>query len=108
MLTKPHYGWTEFKLEGISEYSLSYLNNIVFEWLDQAIHGLETLKPFCLEGFLEPNRFLCIVSYWNCHIITEYDDKEPLEDGDITSEYSHINMIQFCQALLEQLNLNKL
>lgn len=46
MLTKPENGWTGFGLEGTSTYGLSYLDDIAFEWLDQAIHGLETLSPF--------------------------------------------------------------
>ena len=65
MLTKPYYGWTDFSLEGTSVYGLSYLDDIAFEWLDQAIHGLETMLPFCVKGFLEPGRMLCTVSFWN-------------------------------------------
>ena len=71
MLSKPKYGWSDFQLEGTAVYSLSYLDDIAYEWLEQAIHGLETLMPFCVKGFMEPERFLCLVSYWNCHI---YDD----------------------------------
>ena len=50
MLTKPYYGWTDFSLEGTSVYGLSYLDDIAFEWLDQAIHGLETMLPFLCQG----------------------------------------------------------
>ena len=42
MLTKPVYGWSDFQLDGTSTYGLSYLDDIAFEWVDQAIHGLET------------------------------------------------------------------
>lgn len=79
MLTKPYYGWTDFSLEGTSVYGLSYLDDIAFEWLDQAIHGLETMLPFCVKGFLEPGRMLCTVSFWNCHIVIEDDEREPLK-----------------------------
>ncbi|MCM1329574.1 MAG: hypothetical protein NC253_09060 [Ruminococcus sp.] len=99
MLTKPDAGWTDFQLEGTSVYGLSYLDDIAFEWLEQAIHGLETMKPFCVEGFLEPNRFLCTVSYWNCHIVCENDGRYPLESKDVFSEYSHTSMLQFCEYL---------
>lgn len=37
MLTKPDYGWSDFQLEGTSIYRLSYLDDIPFEWLEQAI-----------------------------------------------------------------------
>ena len=47
MLSKPKQGWTEFSLGGV-EADLSYLTNVPIEWLDQAIHGLETLKPFAV------------------------------------------------------------
>lgn len=99
MLTKPKYGWTNFQLDGTSLYGLSYLDDIAFEWLDQAIHGLETMMPFCVKGFMEPNRFLCTVSYWNCHIICEDDERLPLDENDIKKEYSHTNMLQFCEYL---------
>lgn len=99
MLSKPKYGWTEFKLDGTSQYSLSYIDDIAFEWLDQSIFGLENLRPFCVKGFLEPYRFLCVVSYWNCHIIVEDDERYPLEMNDVQSEHSHTNMIEFCKYL---------
>ena len=93
MLTRPENGWTGFSLEGTSTYGLSYLDDIAFEWLDQAIHGLETLSPFCVKGFLEPNRMLCVVSYWNCHIIVENDERYPLKKEQIRNEYSHTSMM---------------
>lgn len=99
MLTRPVHGWSNFQLDGTSVYGLSYLDDIAFEWVDQAIHGLETMLPFCVKGFLEPNRFLCTVSYWNCHIICEDDERYPLEKGDVVNEISHTSMLQFCQYL---------
>ena len=41
MLIMPVNGWSDFQLEGTSLYGLSYLDDIAFEWVDQAIHGLE-------------------------------------------------------------------
>ncbi|MBD5146167.1 MAG: hypothetical protein HDT21_09740 [Ruminococcus sp.] len=99
MLTKPDAGWTDFQLEGTSVYSLSYLDDIAFKWVEQAIHGLETLLPFCVKGFLEPNRFLCTVSYWNCHIVCEDEDRDYLSSEDVRNEYSHTSMLQFCEYL---------
>lgn len=55
MLTKPMHGWSDFQLAGTSVYGLSYLDDIAIEWVTQAIHGLETMLPFCVKGFLEPN-----------------------------------------------------
>lgn len=51
MLTKPLHGWTDFSLEGTASYGLSYLDDIAFEWVEQAIHGLETLLPFWCKRF---------------------------------------------------------
>lgn len=106
MLSKPNAGWTDFQLEGTSAYGLSYLDNIPFEWLDQAIHGLETLLPFCVKGFMEPGRFLCVVSYWNCHIICEGEDNKQLLKDDISAEYSHTSMLNFCKSLYNDINTN--
>ena len=104
MLTKPIHGWSEFKLDGTLRYELSYLDDIAFEWIDQAIHGLETMMPFCVKGFLEPNRFLCTVSYWNCHIVCEDEERYPLDKEDVTNEISHTNMLQFCQYLYDDIS----
>ena len=106
MLTKPIHGWSEFKLDGTLRYELSYLDDIAFEWIDQAIHGLETMMPFCVKGFLEPNRFLCTVSYWNCHIVCEDDERYPLDKKKVINEISHTNMLQFCQYLYDDISQN--
>lgn len=105
MLTKPKAGWTDFHLEGCGIYGLSYLDDIAFEWLEQAIFGLETMNPFCVKGFLEPNRFLCTVSYWNCHIIVEDDERYPLDSDDVINEFSHTSMIEFCKYLYEDISM---
>ncbi len=106
MLTKPVNGWSDFQLENTSVYGLSYLDDIAFEWIDQAIHGLETMMPFCVKGFMEPGRFLCLVSYWNCHIICEDDERLPLKPEDIMNEYSHTSMLQFCEYLYADVSKN--
>lgn len=106
MLTKPDCGWSDFQLDGTSVYGLSYLNDIAFQWIAQAIHGLETMQPFCVKGFLEPNRFLCTVSYWNCHIVCEDDARFPLNKENVINEISHTNMLQFCQYLYDDISQN--
>ena len=106
MLTKPDCGWSDFSLDGTSVYTLSYLDDIPFEWLDDAIHGLETLNPFCVKGFMEPERFICVVSFWNCHIICEDEDKEPLDPQNTIHEISHTSMLQFCQQLYDDISEN--
>lgn len=104
MLTKPKAGWTDFSLSGTSVYSLSYLDDIAFEWIEQAIHGLDVLLPFCVKGFLEPGRMLCTVSYWNCHIILERDGRSPLEKREISLDYSHTSMLDFCRSLYDDIS----
>ena len=106
MLTKPDCGWSDFNLDGTSVYHLSYLDDIPFEWLDEAIHGLETLNPFCVKGFMEPRRFICVVSFWNCHIICEDEDRDPLTPQNTIHEISHTSMLQFCQQLYDDISEN--
>ncbi len=98
MLSKPDTGWTGFCL-GSRTYYLSYLDDIPFEWLNQAIHGLKTMSPFAVHGFCEPGRVLCLVSYWNCHIISENDDRKELILSETHWEFAHVNMLDFCKAL---------
>lgn len=99
MLTKPQYGWTDFGLEGTCMYGLSYLDDIAFDWVGQAIHGLETMLPFCVKGFLEPGRLLCTVSYWNCYIVVEDEERHPLKPENVHVAYSHTSMLEFCKCL---------
>ena len=106
MLTKPDCGWSDFSLDGTSVYPLSYLDDIPFEWLDEAIHGLEILNPFCVKGFMEPGRFICVVSFWNCHIICEDEDRDPLDPQNTIHEISHTSMLQFCQQLYDDISEN--
>ena len=106
MLTKPDCGWSDFSLTGTFVYPLSYLDNIPFNWLDDAIRGLETLNPFCVKGFMEPGRFICVISFWNCHIICEEEDKEPLDPENTIHEISHTSMLQFCQQLYNDISEN--
>lgn len=106
MLAKPQAGWCDFRLDGTSLYGLSYLDDIAFEWVEQAIHGLETMLPFCVKGYMEPGRFLCIVSYWNCHIICEKDERWELKNGDIRHEYSHTSMLEFCKKMYDDVKSN--
>lgn len=107
MLSEPIHGWTDFHLPGTSVYSLSYLDDIPYEWLDQAIHGLESMLPFTVKGFLEPDRFLCTVSYWNCYVLIEDDERGPMSEERISAmrpEVSHTNMLEFCQYLYEDIS----
>ena len=106
MLTEPDCGWSDFNLAGTSVYQLSYLDDIPFEWIDDAIHGLETLNPFCVKGFMEPGRFICVISFWNCHIICEDEDRDPLTPQNTLHEIAHTSMLQFCQQLYDDISEN--
>ena len=106
MLSCPVNGWTLFSLEGTESQLLSYLDDIAPEWLDQAIHGLKTLQPFCVKGFLEPMRMICVVSYWNCHVLVEDDDRDPLNPEEVLHEISHTSMLEFCRQLRDDIRAN--
>lgn len=106
MLSKPLHGWTDFQLEGAGRSSLSYLTDIPFEWLNQAIHGLETRSPFCVEAYLEPGRLLCLVSYWNCYVFYEDEEPHPSEEKEISGNSSPVNMLQFCKNLYDDISEN--
>lgn len=106
MLTKPQSGWSDFSLEGTSVYGLSYLDDVGIEWVEQAIHGLETLSPFCVHGNLEPGRMLCLVSYWNCYIFYEREGAGPIkEDKDkVFESLSHTSLLDFCRYLYDDIS----
>jgi len=105
MLSKPKSGWTTFSLVN-NEYDLSYLTDVALEWIEQAIHGLETLHPFTVHGFLEPGRMICVVSYWNIHIFVEDDENVPLNKEDNHYETIHMTMIDFCEILYNDIKEN--
>ena len=105
MLGKPHYGWTLFQLEeNAPKYDLSNLTNVCFEWLNQAIHGLETLEPFSVHGVCEPGRMICTISYWNCYVIFEGEDREDSCSEEVYC--SHMSMIDFCKQLYKDIEVN--
>ena len=105
MLSKPDAGWSYFKLKE-KTYALSYLTALPFEWLNQAIHGLETMLPFAVHGFSEPGRMLCMVSYWNCYIVFSDDEVYEVEAEDIRTEYINKNMMEFCEDLHRDISEN--
>ena len=105
MLSIPDAGWTDFKLKDKS-YALSYLTAVPFEWLTQAIHGLETMLPFTVHGFSEPGRMLCTVSYWNCYIVFSDDEAYEVEAEDVRIEYINKNMMEFCEDLHRDISEN--
>lgn len=100
MLTKPKYGWSDLQLEGTCKYGLSYTDDIALLWVKQSIHSLEIMLPFCVKGFL------CIVSYRNCLIICEDDERKPLDKEAVTHEISHTSMLQFSKYLYEDVSKN--
>ena len=104
MLSKPYSGWSDFKLNGTSTYSLSYLDDIAFEWLDAAMHGLKTKKPFCVKGFMEPKRFLCVVSYYNCYVIIEDEWADTSTKEYTRTECSPTTMVDFCKCLHQDIS----
>lgn len=106
MLSKPLHGWTDFQLEGTGKSVLSYLTDIPFEWLDQAIYGLETMSPFCVKAYLEPGRFLCLVSYWNCYVFCESEESHSSEEKEISGDSYPVNMLQFCKNLHDDISEN--
>ena len=105
MLSIPDTGWTGFKLKDKS-YGLSYLTALPFDWLSQAIHGLETMLPFTVHGFCEPGRMLCTVSYWNCYIVFSNDEAYEVEMEDVCTEYINKNMMEFCEDLHRDISEN--
>lgn len=97
MLGRPEDGWALFQLGSRdTRYDLSYVTDVAVEWLDQAIHGLETLDVFSVHGYCEPGRMVCTVSYWSCYVIFEDDGRAPA-CHDVT--HLHVSMLDFCRML---------
>ena len=100
MLSRPQHGWTDFSL-GKSCYSLSYLSNIPFVWLDRAIFGLETLLPFEVYGYCEPGKMVCKVDFTDCHVYFE-NDKHLKENS--SCEVVPVSMLDFCKKLHQDIS----
>lgn len=104
MLGKPEDGWVLFQL-GSEEtaYNLSYVTDVAMEWLDQAIHGLQTMDVFSVHGFCEPGRVVCTVSFWCCYVIFEEDGRSPA-CHDV--RHLHVSMLDFCKMLHRDISEN--
>lgn len=98
MLGKPDAGWSRFEMGDVFCH-LSYMTDVAGDWLEQAIYGLETMRPFAVHGTLEPGRMVCAVSYWNCHIIVESDGIVDRTRDDAEYETYNMSMLEFCRAL---------
>lgn len=105
MLSKPSAGWTDFRL-GKTVYGLSYLTAVPLNWLEQAIHGLETLMPFTVYGFCEPGAVFCLVGYRKCYIIFDREEEEGLSPDGAHFETVDVNMLDFCKSLYTDINQN--
>lgn len=104
MLSKPADGWTEFRLGSEdTAYRMGFLTDVPIDWLNQAIHGLETMDAFSVHGFCEPGRMVCTVSYWNCYIIFEGNERDDICESVYTV---HVSMIDFCRKLYEDISAN--
>ena len=101
MFSNIHAGWVRFQLPGTSACDLSYLTPIPLEWLDAAIHGLETLQPFCVKGYLEPGRMICTVSYGHCYMICE--DQAVNDAAMLDIQHSTMGLLEFCQQLADDI-----
>ncbi len=80
-----------------------YLTDIAMEWLDEAIRGLGTMSVFSVHGVCEPGRMICTVSYWNCHVIFEGEERNNFCEG---TEHAHVCMLDFCRALHADISAN--
>lgn len=49
---------------------------------------------------------ICVVSYWNCHILVEDDDRDPLNPEEVLHEISHTSMLEFCRQLRDDIRAN--
>ena len=94
MLEKPKNGWTLFKLPDINAaFSLSYLDDIPVEWMEQAICGLRDSYSFTVHGDLEPAIRVCTVG---CHNSVVFVDNKPTET---TVWHSSVGKLDFCKSL---------
>jgi len=73
MLSKPKYGWTEFKL-GDFKSRASYLTNIPQDCIDAFIYGLKNHKPITIFFDAEGYEFYLVSDYYSSYIIL--DDEE--------------------------------
>jgi hypothetical protein len=106
MLSKPEYGWSNFYIGNDHEYELSYLTDVPFDWLEQAIHGLETMQPFAVHGFCEPGRMVCLVSYHICYIVFEIDGLTGDKSACKEMYGVNLSMMDFCRTLYNDINEN--
>ena len=73
--------------------------------MEATIDELETLKPDCVEGFLEPGHLLCTVSFWNCHVASEDEICPYPEETAVYFTYG-FSMLDFCRSLYEDIQEN--
>lgn len=81
MLSKPEGGWSDFEL-GDFQTSVSYIEDVPFNWLRACLNGLKYNLP--ISFFIEEEGSNCILtSYDNTYIIVEEDEDYGNEEAEI-------------------------
>jgi len=102
MLSIPEFGKTIFKL-GQREYKISCLTDITDNWLEKSINALKTKQSFSVQTPVESFTLKCTIGYFITHIFLE-DNNKGIDN--FNYEVAHINMLEFCTNLYEDINNN--
>ncbi len=107
MLSKPNYGWTTFSLPGMEEYKLSDVDDLPINWLEDAIHGLENKRAFCVSGNMESEELYCVTDFYGSFIVIGEDDCGiQSQENIVKMEFPSVTAKDFCRMLCEDLRAN--
>lgn len=78
------------RLDRLSAFLNLYIWSYLFAgcsfWMAGSSHPWPWINvSFHSRGFLEPNRFLCTVSYWNCFVLIEDNESAPMSEERISA-----------------------
>ena len=99
MIRNDNYRFADITLHGGYKTSLSYMTDIPYQWLVQAIFGLKKDTNIVVSGMTEPGRELFTFTETSYHIIYECEDDFPASEDH--SSYCVIPMgkLDFCKEL---------
>ena len=108
MFSDLRHGWVLVDIAGYQAY-LSYSSKIPWDWLTQAIFGLEKNLPITVYGDCEPGRCIFTFTETSCHALYEDESDHPLQKRSCHFYIQPMGMLEFCKNLYTGIeeNLNE-
>ena len=104
MIKNDNFRYADITLHGDYTASLSYMTDIPYQWLVQAIFGLKKDASITVAGLTEPGRKLFTFTDTSCHIIYECESDFPANESYSSHCIVPMGKLDFCKELYHDIS----